>query len=61
MDIYGTIVSMARLQSHKLYIQKISVPLTVRNNVQVLPGKTGIVSLKLLPNKTSFTPRHTIT
>ena len=47
--------------SHKLYIQQISIPLTVRNNVRVLPGKTGIVSLTLQPNKTSFTPRHTIT
>ena len=47
--------------SHKLYIHQISVPLTVRNNVQVLPGKTGVVSLTLRPNKTSFTPRHTIT
>ena len=26
----------------------------------MLPGKTGIVSLTLQPNKTSFTPRHTI-
>ena len=47
--------------SHKLYIQQISVPLTVRNNVRVLPGKIGVVSLTLQPNKTSFTPRHTIT
>ena len=47
--------------SHKLYIQQISVPLTVRNNVRVLPGKTGVVSLTLQPNKTSSTPRHTIT
>ena len=47
--------------SHKLYIQNILVPLTVRNNVWVLPGKTGVVSLALQPNKTSFTPRHTIT
>ena len=47
--------------SHKLYIQQISVPLTVRNNVRVPPGKTGVVSLTLQPNKTSFTPRHTIT
>ena len=31
--------------SHKLYIQQISVPLTIRNNVWVLPGKTGVVSL----------------
>ena len=45
--------------SHKLYIQQISIPLTVRNNICVLPGKTGIV-LTLRPNKTSFTPRHTI-
>ena len=43
------------------YIQQILVPLTVRNNVQVLPGKTGVVSLTLQSNKTSFTPRHTIT
>ena len=47
--------------SHKLYIQQFSVPLTVRNNVRVLPGKTGVVTLTLQPNKTSFTPRHTIT
>ena len=46
---------------HKLYIQQILVPLTFRNNVQVLPGKTGVVSSSLQPNKTSFTPRHTIT
>ena len=47
--------------SHKLYIQQILVPLTVSNNIWVLPGKTGVVSLTLQPNKTSFTPRHTIT
>ena len=47
--------------SHKLYIQQILVPLAVRNNVWVLPGKTGVVSLTLQPNKTSFTPRPTIT
>ena len=47
--------------SHKLYLQQILIPLTVRNNICVLQGKTGIVSLSLLPNKTSFTPRHTIT
>ena len=45
--------SMAQLSawqdytSHKLYIQKILIPLMVRNNIQVLPGKTGIVSLTL--------------
>ena len=58
--------SMAQLSawqdytSHKLYIQQISIPLMVRNNICMLPGKTGIVSLTLRPNKTSFTPRHTI-
>ena len=45
--------------SHKLYIQQILVPLTVRHNVWVLPGKTGVVSLTLRANKTLFTPRHT--
>ena len=59
--------SMAQLStwqdyaSHKLYLQQILIPLTVRNNIHALPGKTGIVSLTLRPNKTSFTPRHTIT
>ena len=46
--------------AHKLYLQQISIPLTVRNNISILPGKIGIVSLTLRPNKTSFTPRHTI-
>ena len=34
--------------------------MTVRNNICILPGRTGEVSLTLQPNKTSFTPRHTI-
>ena len=46
--------------SHKLYLQQILIPLTVRNNIHILPGKTGVVSLTLRSNKTSFTPRHTI-
>ena len=46
--------------SHKLYLQQILIPLTVRINIRILPGKTGVVSLTLQPNKTSFTPRHTI-
>ena len=29
--------------SHKLYLQQILIPLTVRNNIHVLPVKTGIV------------------
>ena len=58
--------SMAQLSawqdyaSHKLYLQQILIPLTVRNNIHLLPRKTGVVSLTLQPNKTSFTPRHTI-
>ena len=36
------------------------IPLIVRNNIRILPGKTGILALTLRPNKTSFTPRHTI-
>ena len=47
--------------SHKLYLQQILIPLTVRNNIHILPGNTGVVSLTLRPNKTSFTSRHTIT
>ena len=45
--------SMAQLSawqdyaSHKLYLQQISIPLTVRNNIHMLPRKTGIVSLTL--------------
>ena len=45
--------SMAQLSiwqdytSHKLYLQQISIPLVVRNNIRVLPGKTAVVSLTL--------------
>ena len=31
----------------------------VTNNIRVLPGHTGIISLALKPNKTSFIPCHT--
>ena len=47
--------------SRQLYTQQISIPLIVRNNVQILPGKTGIISLALKPSKPSFVPCHTIT
>ena len=40
--------------AHKLYLQQILIPLTVRYNIRILPGKTGVLAL------TSFTPRHTI-
>ena len=52
-DIILGWTSMAQLSawqdyaSHKLYIQQISVPLTVRNNVRVLPGKTEVIALTL--------------
>ena len=43
------------------YTQQISIPLIAKNNVQILPGQTGIISLALKPSKTSFVPCHTIT
>ena len=33
----------------------------MRNNVQILPSKTGIISFALKLSKTSFVPHHTIT
>ena len=44
-----------------LYIQQISIPLIMRNNVRILPSNTGIISLVLKLSKTSFVPCHTIT
>ena len=52
-DLISGCTSMAQLSawqdyaSHKLYLQQISIPLTVRNNICLLPGKTGIVLLTL--------------
>ena len=52
-DLILGCTSMAQLPvwqdyaSHRLYIQQILIPLTVRNNICMLPGKTGIVSLTL--------------
>ena len=34
--------------AHKLYPQQILIPLTVRNNIQILPGKTGVVSFDFM-------------
>ena len=45
----------------QLFIQQISIPLVVKNNIRILPGQTGIVSLALKLSKTSFVPCHTIT
>ena len=46
--------------SRQLFIQQISIPLMATNNVRVLPGHTGVVSLVLKPSKTSFVPHHMI-
>ena len=46
--------------SRQLFIQQISIPLIVTNNIRVLPGCTGIISLVLKPNKTSFISQHMI-
>ena len=47
--------------SRQLYIQQISIPLVAKNNVRILPGQTGIVSLVLKLSKISSVPHHTIT
>ena len=46
--------------SRQLFIQQISITLIVTNNVRVLPGCTGIISLVIKLSKTSFIPHHTI-
>ena len=59
-DIVLGCTSLAQLSawqdyaSRQLFIQQISIPLTATNNIRVLPGWTGIVSLALKPSKTSF-------
>ena len=47
--------------SRKLFKQQISIPLVAKNNVRILPGQTGIMSLVLKLSETSFVPCHTIT
>ena len=46
--------------SRQLFTQQISIPLTGTNNVRVLPGHTGTVSLVLKLSKTSLVPCHMI-
>ena len=66
-DIVLGCTSLAQLSvwqdyaSRQLYMQQISIPLVAKNNVRILPGQTGIVSLVLKLSKTSFVPHHTIT
>ena len=47
--------------NNKHYIQQISISIVAKNNVRILPGKTGIISAALKTGKTTFTPKHTIT
>ena len=66
-DIVLVHTSLAQLSawqdyaSRQLFIQQISIPLIAKNNVRILPGQTGIVSLVLKPSKTPFVPYHMIT
>ena len=46
--------------SRQLFIQHISIPLMATNNIRVLPGHTGMISLALKLSKTSFIPCHMI-
>ena len=46
--------------SRQLFIQQISIPLMATNNIRVLSGCTGIVSLVLKLSKTSFVSCHMI-
>ena len=45
--------------SRQLFIQQISIPLIATNNIRVLSGCTGIISLVLKLSKISFIPCHT--
>ena len=47
--------------SRQLFIQQFSIQLVAKNNVRILPGQTGIMSLALKLSETSFVPCHTIT
>ena len=66
-DIMLGCTSLAQLSewqdyaSKWLYIKQISFPLIARNNVQILPSKTGIISLVLKLSQTSFVPHQIIT
>ena len=46
--------------SRQLFIKQISILPVAKNNVRILSGHTGIVSLALKLSKTSFVPCHTI-
>ena len=46
--------------SRQLFKHQISIPLMATDNIRVLPGHTGIISLLLKLSKTSFIPHHMI-
>ena len=54
----GQLLTWQEYASRQLFIQQISIPLMATNNVRVLPGHTGVVSLVLKLSKTSFVPCH---
>ena len=66
-DIILGCTSLAQLSawqdyaSRQLFIQQISIPLIAKNNVRILPGQTGIISLAVKLSKTSFVLCHTVT
>ena len=47
--------------NNKLYIQQIFIPIVAKKNVRILPGHTRIILAALKTDKTTFTPRNTIT
>ena len=59
-DIILGCTSLAQLSawqdyaSRQLFIQQISIPLITKNNIRILPGQTGIISLVLKLSKTSL-------
>ena len=57
----GQLFAWQDYASRQLFIQQISIPLIAKNNVRILLGQTGIVSLVLKLSKTSFVPCDTIT
>ena len=65
-DIVLGCTSLAQLSawqdyaSRQLFIQQISIPFLATNNIRVLPGHTGIISMALKPSKISFIPCHMI-
>ena len=56
-NIHSTTISLARLCISQI-IHSTNLSAT---NICILPRQTGIISLALQPNKTSFTPWHTMT